>query len=327
MDDQLVRQRAYLLDRILKSPDHKAARSIVLGALKELGKAGLDIPKAQEVLDQLVAGGHVNLHKRGNGASYVVTDLGLEYRKTLPAVAHAHVDAQDDANPAVQGFRKAYLLWQLFAAKEFTLQKGQANRFPKVVTQDLEMNAVTANRQRAALIEQGYIEEVKSGPALMYRLTPSGRKMVGTWDQHPSLPLPLTGSTLNEFRSAVRESGGTSVHVAAEVKAAPPTDLSEAAFEAFQYLRRERYSHTPLVPIYAIRRRVAELFGPESARHDVLDEPILELWRQGRVRIIPISDLRDSTEDQRADSIGGRPAPAERGCRDGAPLCPIGEAA
>ncbi len=301
MEDQLAAQRAYLLDRILQSTGGKSARSTVFGAKKELKNVGFEGERPQEILNQLVADGHVTEFKRGKSASYQITDQGVAYRKTLPA----NSEDKDEANDALKGYRQAFCLMQLFMAENYTLQKGEANRFPGLVKADLEMDANKANRLRASLTEQGYVEEVKSGQARIYRLTPSGRMLVATLDQHPSLLFNLTGKKLADFRSAIRESGEFADPLRAEVKSqALPLDLSEAVFEAFLYLHRERYSYTRLVPIYAVRRRIAELYGNEAARHDILDNRILDLWRQGRVRIIPISDLRDSTEDQRADSIG-----------------------
>ena len=315
MDEQLPHQQAFLLDRLLNSKDQKASRSALLGAKKKMGKIGLTDASAQALLDQLITDGLIEVHMRGKGISYHINNPGIEFRRTLPAAPENPAaplkpapkppksPEVDDATEQVQGFRKAFLLWQLFAADNFTLQKTPANQFDKRVKEDLDISAATANRVRASLAAEGLIEIVRNGRAESYRLTQAGQSSAITLEQHPHLPLPFNRNTLEKLRSAILASGGGSAaHTKPKQELA--SDLSEAAFEAFQYLRREKFSHTPLVPIYAVRRRIAELYGPDAATHAVLDEPILELWRTGRVRIIPISHLKDSTDDQRADSIG-----------------------
>jgi hypothetical protein len=82
-------------------------------------------------------------------------------------------------------------------------------------------------------------------------------------------------------------------------------DLPEIIFREFQGLAREKYGHTGLVPIHEIRQRVAERLGPEFAHHDIFDEKVQQLRQQRRVRMIPISDLRQATPGQLNDSIPG----------------------
>jgi predicted transcriptional regulator len=294
MEAQLVNQQAYLLDRILQSPDRRGSRSAVLGAKLEMKELGLDAKAAQAILDQLVTAGHLTEHKKGKGISYSVTDAGAQYRTSLLVV-------EPEPEP-VDKYRKAFLLLQLLCADGHTVEKGAANRFGKLVTEGLELTPKIANDLRAKLTKQGHIRFVKDAKPQLYKLTPSGRKLLGTMDQSPALVLPVKGSILNELRTLARDAEGAPE--ATKPTAPRPENLSQAAFEVFQELRRERYSHTTLVPIFAVRRLMTEKFGPDVTRHEVLDDAILDLWRQKRVRIIPISDLRDSTEDQRADSIG-----------------------
>lgn len=298
MEAQLVSQQAYLLDRILQSPDRKGSRSAVLGAKGEMKELGLDVKAAQAILDEFVAAGHLTEHKKGKGVSYFVTDSGVGHRKSLVIV-------EPEPSP-VDGYRIAFLLLQLLSADGHTIEKGAANRFAKAVTEDLELTARIANDLRAKLTKQGHIQVVKDGKTPLYRLTPSGRKLLGTMDQNPALALTVKGNILNELRALARDADAKpeAPPMATKSTEPRPENLSEAAYEAFMELRRERYSHTTMVPIFAVRRLMTEKFGSDVTRHDVLDEAILDLWREKRVRIIPISDLRDSTEDQRADSIG-----------------------
>ena len=306
MESQLVSQRAYLLGRIRKAPGHKRSRSDLFGAKGEMAKVGLDQSSGQKLVEELVAEGHLAEHKGGKGVSYVLTEAGAAYAGTIsPPPPPRLVDKEDDPSPDVHKYRRAYLLLQLLVPRGGSLPKGTVNKIEKSVSDDLELSPATANDVRATLIGEGLVERIKEPRTESYRLTQEGRALLGTLKQHPTMLMTIRGGVLNDLRAlAGAAAEGGSVAPAPEPKSPRAEDLSQAAFEAFQELRRERYSHTTLVPIYAVRRLIAERFGSDAARHDVLDDAILELWRRGRVKIIPISDFRDSTEDQRADSIG-----------------------
>jgi hypothetical protein len=59
------------------------------------------------------------------------------------------------------------------------------------------------------------------------------------------------------------------------------------------------------VPIHEVRQRIADRFGPAAARHDLLDDTILNLGRQNRLGLLAISDLGAADEQQLNDSIRG----------------------
>jgi hypothetical protein len=81
--------------------------------------------------------------------------------------------------------------------------------------------------------------------------------------------------------------------------------LGAAVLAEFQELWRERHGRSGLVPIHEIRQRIADRFGTAASRHDVLDEVILNLWRQKRLGLEAISDLAGATEQQLNASIPG----------------------
>jgi hypothetical protein len=84
-----------------------------------------------------------------------------------------------------------------------------------------------------------------------------------------------------------------------------PDELPEKILAEFEELHRERHGHTGLVPIHEVRQRIADRFGPEAARHNVFDAQVQLLRQQQRIRMVPISDLRDATREQLNDSIPG----------------------
>ena len=60
-----------------------------------------------------------------------------------------------------------------------------------------------------------------------------------------------------------------------------------------------------LIPVHEVRQAVANKFGAEAANHTNLDEHLHSVWREGNARLVPISDLRDSNPDQRANALSG----------------------
>ena len=60
------------------------------------------------------------------------------------------------------------------------------------------------------------------------------------------------------------------------------------------------------MPIHEVRKRITAPLGETAARHDVLDEVILDLWREHHsLGLEGISDLSSATEQQLNDSIQG----------------------
>jgi len=82
-------------------------------------------------------------------------------------------------------------------------------------------------------------------------------------------------------------------------------DLSQAILDAFEELLRERHSSSGMVPIHEVRALLHERLGPEQAEHKTFDPCVKALRREGRLRVISISDLRSATREQLDDSIPG----------------------
>jgi hypothetical protein len=90
-----------------------------------------------------------------------------------------------------------------------------------------------------------------------------------------------------------------------EVPRAHPQELERTILEIFQELLREKFAHTGLVPIHALRRAIKERVGDHAGRHDVLDEKIKGLWSGGKLNLLPINDATGVTAEELSDSIRG----------------------
>jgi hypothetical protein len=209
--------------------------------------------------------------------------------------------------------QKAYLLLQLLDAENQTLTRGAANKF-----RDLRKKAkislgftraAVANYRRVWLAEVNYLK-ITPGRSIQYTLLPDGRDYLTACIRHlPELEMTIKGKTLNSLISAARESSfRTEPPIAAgktEGTVPATADLADAVLAVFQELRRERHGRSGLVPIHEVRQSIADRLGSAAARHDVLDEVILRLWREKHIGLEGISDLGGATEQQLNDSIPG----------------------
>jgi predicted transcriptional regulator len=207
-------------------------------------------------------------------------------------------------------YQRAFLLLHLLLAKDRTLGRAEANRkLTTVARKYLNLNAGVANRLRAVLSEEGFVQILKKTAgrgAESYRLTDRGLALLGTLEQYPTASFRFKGQEINALISAVREvSDSWKEPKEPTRRPEPPTDLGAAIVAEFEELYRERHHHRGLVPIHEVREGIAARFGPDSARHDVFDPQVQRLRQAGRVRIVPISDLRSATAAQLNDSIPG----------------------
>jgi DNA-binding MarR family transcriptional regulator len=298
-------QRWCLLDHLLEAvPEHKltkgeANRKLTAALRRELQ---LTPGMANRLREQLAQEGYVRLTKTGRNITYELTDAGREYLQTLEP--YPPEDAVAPVSDEIRGYQTTHLLFQLFKADGQTLGKGEANR--RRGPTDLELTPSAANLLRRQLAQQGALEIIKGSRSESYRLTPRGEELLATLRYYPTGQFSLKGRQLNAIldRVAGAARGHQQAAPTPEV-AAPAADLARVVYEEFEELRRERYGHTGLVPIHALRHRVAEKYGPQTARHDVLDEPIRALWRQGRVRLVALADLQRATAEQLNDSVPG----------------------
>lgn len=209
--------------------------------------------------------------------------------------------------------QKAYLLLQLLNAEEQTLTRGEANKFrdlSKAAKISLNFHKVAAaNYRRERLADMNYLT-ITPARAIQYTLLPDGRDYLAACVRHLSnVEFRIKGKTLNTLIALAHESSfrprpATNPPDAGTTDAAP-AQLADAVLDLFEELRRERHSRSGLVPIHEVRQRIAQRYSAAAARHDILDEVILGLWRDKRIGLEGISDLGSATEQQLNDSIPG----------------------
>jgi hypothetical protein len=130
--------------------------------------------------------------------------------------------------------------------------------------------------------------------------------MLAAQEQYPTLDIRLKGREFNALLAAVRDLAGDWQRPIQEpVNSSVPDDLASKILAVVQELQRERAGYSRLVPIHEIRLRVAKTWGATAASHDVFDEKVKLLWREGKLRMVPISDMRDGTPEQLMHSIPG----------------------
>jgi hypothetical protein len=301
-------QQAYLLEQLAAAgegskPAAALNKKITAAARRELH---LSAGVANTVRRDLAAKGYVKESKPGGKVAYCLTDPGRAYLAGLerPVVSGTtrRPGAIDEAaiSDEVREAQKAFLLLQLLDAEGQTLARGEANKFKNAPHVSLGLKAGIANYRRAKLADQGYIRVTPARQTETYTLLPDGLDYLARNTTHLGhATFKLKGKTLNALAAAATESSFE------RGRPADPTELAEAVLAAFHELRRERHSRSGLVPIHEVRKIIADRFGPGTARHDVMDEVILELWRQQRLGLEAISDLAEASEQQLNDSIQG----------------------
>ncbi len=91
-------------------------------------------------------------------------------------------------------------------------------------------------------------------------------------------------------------------------KTSPPVSqetVKHSAYKELTNLLTEKYSFSKLVPIHEIRQEIRASLGDSAATHASLDEALQELRREGKIRLVAISDLSEATKQQLNDSIDG----------------------
>jgi predicted transcriptional regulator len=304
-------QKWCLLNHLLEAtPHHRLSKGDANGKLRAALQRELELTpaRATELREALASEHYITIAKKGRSVTYELTDTGREYLQMLdPYPPEPPVEPVPET---VLRHQMAHVLFQLFRAEGQTLGRGQANQ--KRGPTDLELTPQAANKLRKQLAKQGALEIIKGSRSESYRLTPRGEELLATLEHYPTSKVTLSGRLLNALLHTVRTAAPQPTAVSTEpvVTSAPqfapaPADLSQAIHEVFEELLRERHSHTGLVPIHEIRKQIAANYGPNLARHDVLDEPIRELWRQGRLRMVALADLQRATPEQLNDSVPG----------------------
>lgn len=208
--------------------------------------------------------------------------------------------------------QKAYLLLQLLNADDQMLTRGEANKFrdlSKGAKISLNFHKVAAANYRRERLADMNLLKITPGRAIHYTLLPDGRDYLAACVRHlNNVEFRIKGKTLNTLIAHAHESSfqpQATISPDAVITHTSPAQLVDTVLALFEELRRERHSRSGLVPIHEVRQRIAERYGAAAARHDVLDEVILGLWRDKRIGLEGISDLGSASEQQLNDSIPG----------------------
>jgi predicted transcriptional regulator len=312
-DRQKLFQDAYVLAQLQEAgqngkPAGKLNKEMGAAVRRELT---LDPNAANQIRKNLVSQGFLATKKTGRQVNYFLTESGRDHLAQLeiPVIESRKTEAVNEGaiSEELRQAQKAFLLLQLLDAKERRLTKGEANRLPLSLQASLGMKPSIANLRRRQLTDQGLIRRAAAGRSEEYSLTSDGLDYLVAGCKHlDHLPITVHGGTLNTLVAAARESSfAPSGPGSSEQQLPSPTELTGTILTEFEELRREKYGRSGLVPIHEVRSRILERFGKGAARHDVFDEMVLELWRNGRIRITAISDLTDANEQQLNDSIRG----------------------
>lgn len=315
-DGTTLLQRAFLLGQVAVAGEGGKTQGALNRAIGAAARhqLGLDAPVANRVRAELLERGYLAARKVGRQGSFVLTEAGRAYlagleKPVLPERAGRTAVDESAISDTVREAQKAFLLLQLLGAEGQALPKGRANRIPGALQKSLGLKPAVANHRRARLAEQGYIQVRRGGKSEEYVLTAHGVDYLAACGTHLAhATFSVRGATLNALVAAARESSFARDLTAGPVGGRPSAtrqELAEAVLARFEELRRGKHGRSGLVPIHEVRQGIADRLGPDAARHEVLDDVILDLWRQGRVRLTAISDLRDATGQQLDDGIQG----------------------
>ena len=210
-------------------------------------------------------------------------------------------------------YQMAFLLLQLLGAESGRLSKGEANDALRTGrNKRLGLSAAKdANALRELLcprdIREFRARGDKGRDKDFYELTDQGKARLLEISFYP-LEIQIPGRAIERLREAAarrRSDERIAVATHAERPANPPVELEREILRVFEELRRERFLHTGLVPIPEVRKAIRAAHGDATARHDVLDAKVLNLWRAGRVRLVPINDGRTVRAEELSDAIPG----------------------
>jgi DNA-binding PadR family transcriptional regulator len=316
------RQRAFLLGQLAAAPDRRLGKG---EANKHLPKEiGLSAGEANRLRDTLRREGYLQTSREKRALYYELTDEGEAYLQTLPPYAppaprakgKANLDVDDD----VRRWRKSYLLMQVLAGSGNSLSQPEANKkITRGIREHLELTAATANHLRQEFVDEHLLAVEMVGRQPHYTITAQGEMALGASEFYPAVEWKLKGEIINRLLEVVRTSAkqferpedgtaaGESAHAAAHHV---PSSLSlealaVAVMASVRHLLQEKYHFSGLVPIHEVRSEIREEYGADSAEHSVLDEVLLALEHERRLRLVSLSDLSEATPEQIEGAVRG----------------------
>jgi len=275
-----------LLDALREPAGPRTAAEVVKAALPGANKAIQ--AKARQLLEEQVAAGTLHRH--------------------APAAARGAARYSDRSPEQLAGR-------SLLAA----LARGEAAKKPLTFAQ-LHKALKGTTEDRASELLQGLLDAGEAHKALRFDPQKPDQYVTRAPDLRAHLEADLAAIYARFARAGVsreRVDGALRAYLGAPAAAPAPIpvagspssapdsgDLAAAVLGVFEELRREKYSHTGMVPIHEIRREIAGRLGPATARHDALDDAIKRLGRE-RLRMLPINDASHVSAEELNDSIRG----------------------
>ena len=306
-------QQAFLLGQLATEGNPFVAQAKLNKKIPAAAKRELQLTNtiAEKIRRELVEQQFVKEDKQGRTVAFAITDSGRAYldglEKPVFTTRTAKKVALFDETGMKDELRKAQrtaVLLQLFDADKHTLGLGEANKLLQKYPVGLGLKPAVADFRHPQLAEQKFIQINKNGRTQEYTLLPDGVDELVVSVQHiDHFVVPVRGRTLNALIAAAHDAPFEKTKPTAERRMPDSADLAEAVLAEFQDLRNRRHGQTGLVPIHEVRQKIAAQFGPAAARHEVLDEVILGLWRERRIGLESISDRSSATEQQLGDGI------------------------
>jgi predicted transcriptional regulator len=182
------------------------------------------------------------------------------------APEHAVPGGTPAAHTLEERQQRAHLLQQVKDSGSGKLTKGKANRFPRIVTRELNLTSAVANAVREQLVQEGYLQVARKGGSEVFELTEAGQTYLQTLEHKP---LP-TGKRGAEHEAEVSE----------EVRKYRRTFLLFQLFEA----EGQTLDQTAVNRFREPGRKCLDLKAAvaNTFRGQMIEEGLIEEQRQGR---------------------------------------------
>jgi predicted transcriptional regulator len=291
-------------------------RKKLLPRMKKGSEAVPRVPDVDHALATLIARGDIEIigeSKEASGAAYRLTEDGKAHNQPLrPDFSDQQLQAQE-----------AFILLQIFRVKEPWLTRSDLNKKldTKTAVAQLELDfraaPETITYHLRELVRKNYIDKEKESRYEKYRFNPEhGPTGLATAKQHDAVTFNMNGEMLNALVAALYGARASEPQIIESPRAAEPapepmpvpkvTSLEPSdVTKCIEQLRSNEFTGKDMIPIHAVRKSIASRHGDHAASHGVLDQIIKNLWSDGRLSVIAISDNRDATQQELNDSIPG----------------------
>jgi hypothetical protein len=309
VNDPLLELKRLLLQRLRGIKTRRLGQAKLIPYVKDQKRLGVESAQIERAKEELLREGFIVAMSKGR--SYQLTATGEEFLRQPSPPPFGY-------DEYLLPFQKSYLL--LFLLKQDEQKASLSDICNRLRTDNLKRvmgfglaetdGSVRLNRPLVVWIlnnlgVKGAVERIEGRMgAASYRLLEAGRELLGASDQYDTIKFSFSGQQLNALLNAARLAGktGDGDHHP-PVKSPRPTAAQILA--EYERLKEERFAEFGMVPIYELRRVVAEHFGADAASHEVLDSLLKDLRREKRIRLVAIGNAGDASQQQLDDSICG----------------------